>query len=128
KELAPGVLLPLQALEVAEGGAGRLVEQARQGPRRPGLGEQRGVAAQHHGLVLHLVPVDPGEELGAPGVGGAVGDAAQQVDVARAWRAGRRSLALGPGSWLCPGAPLPPARTCSCARAASRLCKGESGG
>uniref|UniRef100_A0A674KAV7 Uncharacterized protein n=1 Tax=Terrapene triunguis TaxID=2587831 RepID=A0A674KAV7_9SAUR len=109
---APGVVLSLQALEVAEGGAGRLVEQPRHGPRLLRLGEQRGVAAQHHRLVLHLVPVDPGEELGVAAVHRAVGDAAQQVGMARPPPA-----AAAPLTWTIPAMPIthraaPQADTC----------------
>uniref|UniRef100_A0A8C3HSA5 Uncharacterized protein n=1 Tax=Chrysemys picta bellii TaxID=8478 RepID=A0A8C3HSA5_CHRPI len=60
-----------------------LVEQQRHGPRLLGPGDQHGVAAQHHRLVLQLVPVDPGEDAGQARVGHAVGDAVQQVEVAR---------------------------------------------
>uniref|UniRef100_A0A8C3QAG0 Uncharacterized protein n=1 Tax=Geospiza parvula TaxID=87175 RepID=A0A8C3QAG0_GEOPR len=71
------------ALELVEGGGRGLVEEQGHGARLVGLGDQHGVAAQHHRLVLHLVPVHPGEHLGVPAVGGAVGDAVQQVRVAR---------------------------------------------
>uniref|UniRef100_A0A8C3KBH6 Uncharacterized protein n=1 Tax=Calidris pygmaea TaxID=425635 RepID=A0A8C3KBH6_9CHAR len=47
-----------------------LVEQQGHGLRLLGLGDQHGVAAQHHRLVLQLVAVDP------------VGDPVQQVEVA----------------------------------------------
>uniref|UniRef100_A0A8B9ZV64 Uncharacterized protein n=1 Tax=Anas zonorhyncha TaxID=75864 RepID=A0A8B9ZV64_9AVES len=77
------VVLPLEPLELVEGGGGGLEEEQRHGVRRGGFGDQDGVAAQHHRLVLHLVPVNPGENLGVPPVGGAVGDAVQQVRVAR---------------------------------------------
>uniref|UniRef100_A0A8D0EPB7 Uncharacterized protein n=1 Tax=Strix occidentalis caurina TaxID=311401 RepID=A0A8D0EPB7_STROC len=63
------------ALELVEGGGGGLVEEQGHGARLVGFGDQDGVAAQHHRLVLHLVPVNPGEDLGVPAVGGAVGDA-----------------------------------------------------
>uniref|UniRef100_A0A8C9RWB0 Uncharacterized protein n=1 Tax=Scleropages formosus TaxID=113540 RepID=A0A8C9RWB0_SCLFO len=46
------------------------------------LGRQHGVAAQHHRLVLQLVPVDPGEDAGQARVRHAVRDAVQQVEVA----------------------------------------------
>uniref|UniRef100_A0AAY4A3K9 Uncharacterized protein n=1 Tax=Denticeps clupeoides TaxID=299321 RepID=A0AAY4A3K9_9TELE len=46
------------------------------------LGHQHRVAAEHHGLVLQLVPVDPGEDFGQPRVGDAVGDPVQEVQVA----------------------------------------------
>uniref|UniRef100_A0A8C8B5Z0 Uncharacterized protein n=1 Tax=Otus sunia TaxID=257818 RepID=A0A8C8B5Z0_9STRI len=71
------------ALELVEGGGGGLVEEQGHGARLVGFGDQDGVAAQHHRLVLHLVPVNPGEDLGVPAVGGAVGDAVQEVRVAR---------------------------------------------
>uniref|UniRef100_A0A8C5TYV4 Uncharacterized protein n=1 Tax=Malurus cyaneus samueli TaxID=2593467 RepID=A0A8C5TYV4_9PASS len=77
------IALSLEALELVEGGGRGLVEEQGHGPRLVGLGHQHGVAAQHHRLVLHLVPVHPGEHLGVPAVGGAVGDAVQQVRVAR---------------------------------------------
>uniref|UniRef100_A0A674GIG5 Uncharacterized protein n=1 Tax=Taeniopygia guttata TaxID=59729 RepID=A0A674GIG5_TAEGU len=73
------IALSLEALELVEGGGRGLVEQQGHGARLVGLGEQHGVAAQHHRLVLHLVPVHPGEHLGVAAVGGAVGDAVQQV-------------------------------------------------
>uniref|UniRef100_A0A8C3V0X9 Uncharacterized protein n=1 Tax=Catharus ustulatus TaxID=91951 RepID=A0A8C3V0X9_CATUS len=82
-----------------EGGGRGLVEEQGHGARLVGLGHQHGVAAQHHGLVLHLVPVHPGEHLGVPAVGGAVGDAVQQVRVARPagpLLAGRHADAMRP--------------------------------
>uniref|UniRef100_A0A8C2C996 Uncharacterized protein n=1 Tax=Cyprinus carpio TaxID=7962 RepID=A0A8C2C996_CYPCA len=54
-----------------------LVEEQRHGLRLLRLGHQHGVAAQHHRLVLHLVPVDPGEDLGEPRVCDTVGDPVQ---------------------------------------------------
>ncbi|MFT7818846.1 large subunit GTPase 1 homolog, partial [Arapaima gigas] len=60
-----------------------LVQQQRHGLGLLRLGHQHGVAAQHHRLVLHLVPVDPREHLGEPRVRHAVRDAVQQVQVAR---------------------------------------------
>uniref|UniRef100_A0A8D0BMA5 Uncharacterized protein n=1 Tax=Salvator merianae TaxID=96440 RepID=A0A8D0BMA5_SALMN len=80
----PGVVLPLEALELVEGRVGGLAEQDGHALGLLGLGEQHGVAAQDHRLVLHLVPVDPGEDLGVAAVGHAVGDAVQQVGVAGA--------------------------------------------
>uniref|UniRef100_A0A8B9IC75 Uncharacterized protein n=1 Tax=Anser brachyrhynchus TaxID=132585 RepID=A0A8B9IC75_9AVES len=77
------VVLPLEPLELVEGGGGGLEEEQGHGARRGGFGDEDGVAAQHHRLVLHLVPVDPREHLGVPPVGRAVGDAVQQVRVAR---------------------------------------------
>uniref|UniRef100_A0AAY4CWJ2 Uncharacterized protein n=1 Tax=Denticeps clupeoides TaxID=299321 RepID=A0AAY4CWJ2_9TELE len=77
-EVAP----PLQPLELAEGGGGVLQEAGGEGAGLLRPGQQDGVAAQHHRLVLHLVPVDPGEDLGPVGVGGAVGDAVEGVEVA----------------------------------------------
>uniref|UniRef100_A0A8B9U2C0 Uncharacterized protein n=1 Tax=Anas zonorhyncha TaxID=75864 RepID=A0A8B9U2C0_9AVES len=56
-----------------------LVEQQSHGLRLLGLGDQHGVAAQHHRLVLQLVAVDPGEDAGQARVGHAVGDAVQQL-------------------------------------------------
>uniref|UniRef100_A0A8C1ML60 Uncharacterized protein n=1 Tax=Cyprinus carpio TaxID=7962 RepID=A0A8C1ML60_CYPCA len=56
---------------------GGLVEEQRHGLRLLRLGHQHGVAAQHHRLVLHLVPVDPGEDLGEPRVCDTVGDPVQ---------------------------------------------------
>uniref|UniRef100_A0A8B9FSG8 Uncharacterized protein n=1 Tax=Amazona collaria TaxID=241587 RepID=A0A8B9FSG8_9PSIT len=73
------VVLPLEPLELVEGGRGGLVEEQGHGARLVGLGHEDGVAPQHHRLVLHLVPVDPREHLGVPAVGGAVGDAVQEV-------------------------------------------------
>uniref|UniRef100_A0A8C4V0E8 Uncharacterized protein n=1 Tax=Falco tinnunculus TaxID=100819 RepID=A0A8C4V0E8_FALTI len=60
-----------------------LVEQQGHGLRFLGLGDQHGVAAQHHRLVLQLVAVDPGEDARQARVGHAVGDPVQQVEVAR---------------------------------------------
>uniref|UniRef100_A0A8C3K1J2 Uncharacterized protein n=1 Tax=Calidris pygmaea TaxID=425635 RepID=A0A8C3K1J2_9CHAR len=77
------IVLPLEAFELVEGGGGGLVEEEGHGARLVGFGDQDGVAAQNHRLVLHLVPVNPGEDLGVPAVGGAVGDAVQEVRVAR---------------------------------------------
>uniref|UniRef100_A0A663DNH4 Uncharacterized protein n=1 Tax=Aquila chrysaetos chrysaetos TaxID=223781 RepID=A0A663DNH4_AQUCH len=71
------------ALELVEGGGGGLVEEQGHGASLVGFGDQDGVAAQHHRLVLHLVPVNPGEDFGVPAVGGAVSDAVQEVRVAR---------------------------------------------
>uniref|UniRef100_A0A8C3GUM5 Uncharacterized protein n=1 Tax=Corvus moneduloides TaxID=1196302 RepID=A0A8C3GUM5_CORMO len=97
------IALSLEALELVEGGGRGLVEEQRHGARLVGLGDQHGVAAQHHRLVLHLVPVHPGEHLGVPAVGGAVGDAVQQVRVARP--AGPLLAGLPPTS--CPGTGFP---------------------
>uniref|UniRef100_A0A3B3HHZ1 Uncharacterized protein n=1 Tax=Oryzias latipes TaxID=8090 RepID=A0A3B3HHZ1_ORYLA len=47
------------------------------------LGHQHRVAAQHHCFVLHLVPVNPRENLGQPRVRHAVRHPVQQVQVAR---------------------------------------------
>uniref|UniRef100_A0A8C8S9M1 Uncharacterized protein n=1 Tax=Pelusios castaneus TaxID=367368 RepID=A0A8C8S9M1_9SAUR len=63
-------------------GAGCLLQQPGHGPRLLRLGDQHGVAAQHHRLVFHLVPVDPGEDPRVAPVGHAVGDAVEQVGVA----------------------------------------------
>lgn len=82
----PRVVAPLEPLELGQRRGRGLVEQQRHGFRLLGLGHEHGVAAQHHGLVLHLVPVDPGEDLGQPRVGHAVGDPVQQVQVSRAPR------------------------------------------
>uniref|UniRef100_A0A672TZY7 Uncharacterized protein n=1 Tax=Strigops habroptila TaxID=2489341 RepID=A0A672TZY7_STRHB len=70
-------------LELVEGGGRGLVEEQGHGACLVGFGHEDGVAPQHHRLVLHLVPVDPSEHLGVPAVGGAVGDAVQEVRVAR---------------------------------------------
>uniref|UniRef100_A0A3B4TJN2 Uncharacterized protein n=1 Tax=Seriola dumerili TaxID=41447 RepID=A0A3B4TJN2_SERDU len=43
---------------------GSLVKKQRHGFCLLRLGHQHCVAAQHHGLVLHLVPVNPSENLG----------------------------------------------------------------
>uniref|UniRef100_A0A8D2KX67 Uncharacterized protein n=1 Tax=Varanus komodoensis TaxID=61221 RepID=A0A8D2KX67_VARKO len=75
-------VLPLQALELAEGRVRGLAQQQGHGAGLLRLGEEDGVAAQHHRLVLDLVPVDPRKDLGVPPVGHAVGDAVQQVGVA----------------------------------------------
>uniref|UniRef100_A0A8C6XFK2 Uncharacterized protein n=1 Tax=Naja naja TaxID=35670 RepID=A0A8C6XFK2_NAJNA len=63
-----------------------LVKQQRHGAGLLRLGDQHGVAAEQHRLVLHLVAVDPGEEARKARVRHAVGDAVQQVEVARAGR------------------------------------------
>uniref|UniRef100_A0A8C5CL34 Uncharacterized protein n=1 Tax=Gadus morhua TaxID=8049 RepID=A0A8C5CL34_GADMO len=70
----PEVALALQPLELAEGGGGVAVQAAGDpaGLLRPA--EQHCVAAQHHRHVLDLVPVDPRQDLGPAGVGGAAGD------------------------------------------------------
>uniref|UniRef100_A0A670IFY9 Uncharacterized protein n=1 Tax=Podarcis muralis TaxID=64176 RepID=A0A670IFY9_PODMU len=89
--LVPRVGALLQAAELGQRRRRRLVEEQRHGARLLGLGDQHGVAAQQHGLVLHLVPVDPGEEARQARVSHAVGDAVQQVEVAGArGRLGRR--------------------------------------
>uniref|UniRef100_A0A8C0Z1Z3 Uncharacterized protein n=2 Tax=Canis lupus familiaris TaxID=9615 RepID=A0A8C0Z1Z3_CANLF len=103
--LVPRVVPPLEPLELRQRVGRRLVEQQRHGLRLLGLGHEHRVAAQHHRLVLELVPVHPGEHLGQPRVRHAVGDAVQQVQVARA---ARRALL---GVSRCLAAPSPPPRT-----------------
>uniref|UniRef100_A0A8C3RLP6 Uncharacterized protein n=1 Tax=Chelydra serpentina TaxID=8475 RepID=A0A8C3RLP6_CHESE len=76
-----------------------LVEQQRHGPRLLGPGQQHRVAAQRHRLVPQLVAVDPGEDAGQPRVGHAVGDAVQQVEVARPARASCGRPGGRPRSW-----------------------------
>uniref|UniRef100_A0A3Q3RFG6 Uncharacterized protein n=1 Tax=Mastacembelus armatus TaxID=205130 RepID=A0A3Q3RFG6_9TELE len=61
----------------------RLVQQQSHGLRLLWLGHQYCVAAQHHGFVLHLVPVNPSENLGKPRIRDAVGYPVKQVQVSR---------------------------------------------
>uniref|UniRef100_A0A3B4ZG52 Uncharacterized protein n=1 Tax=Stegastes partitus TaxID=144197 RepID=A0A3B4ZG52_9TELE len=81
--LVPRVVAPLQPLELGQRRGGGLVQQQRHGLRLLRLGHEHRVAAQHHGFVLHLVPVNPRKDLGQPRVGHAVGDPVQQVQVSR---------------------------------------------
>uniref|UniRef100_A0A8C4TR41 Uncharacterized protein n=1 Tax=Falco tinnunculus TaxID=100819 RepID=A0A8C4TR41_FALTI len=110
------IVLPLEPLELVEGGGGGLVEEQGHGARLVGFGDQDSVAAQHHRLVLHLVPVNPGEDLGVPAVGGTVGDAVQEVRMAGpagsllAWGhpdalGSQRQLHLGPSGSRCQSPP-----------------------
>uniref|UniRef100_A0A663DYI7 Uncharacterized protein n=1 Tax=Aquila chrysaetos chrysaetos TaxID=223781 RepID=A0A663DYI7_AQUCH len=71
-----------RAAELGQRRGRGLVEQQGHGLRLLGLGDQHGVAAQHHRLVLQLVAVDPGEDARQARVGHAVGDPVQQVEVA----------------------------------------------
>uniref|UniRef100_A0A8D0EG84 Prostaglandin E receptor 4 n=1 Tax=Strix occidentalis caurina TaxID=311401 RepID=A0A8D0EG84_STROC len=80
--LVPRVVPLLQSAELGQRRGRGLVEQQGHGLRLLGLGDQHGVAAQHHRLVLQLVAVDPGEDARQPRVGHAVGDPVQQVEVA----------------------------------------------
>uniref|UniRef100_A0A8C7E3N5 Uncharacterized protein n=1 Tax=Naja naja TaxID=35670 RepID=A0A8C7E3N5_NAJNA len=77
----PRVAPPLQPLELVEGGGRGLEEEPGRRLRLLGPGEQHRVAAQRHRLVLHLVPVDPGQDPRVAPVGPAEGDAVQQVGV-----------------------------------------------
>uniref|UniRef100_A0A8C0TZY1 Uncharacterized protein n=1 Tax=Cyanistes caeruleus TaxID=156563 RepID=A0A8C0TZY1_CYACU len=80
--LVPRVVPLLQPAELGQCRGRSLVEQQGHGLRLLGLGDQHGVAAQHHRLVLQLVAVDPGEDTGQARVGHAVGDPVQQVEMA----------------------------------------------
>uniref|UniRef100_A0A8C4KKI6 Uncharacterized protein n=1 Tax=Dromaius novaehollandiae TaxID=8790 RepID=A0A8C4KKI6_DRONO len=80
--LVPRVVPLLQPAELGQRRGRGLVEQQGHGLRLLGLGDEHGVAAQHHRLVLQLVAVDPGEDARQARVGHAVGDAVQQVEVA----------------------------------------------
>uniref|UniRef100_A0A8C8APU3 Uncharacterized protein n=1 Tax=Otus sunia TaxID=257818 RepID=A0A8C8APU3_9STRI len=80
--LVPRVVPLLQPAELGQRRGRGLVEQQGHGLRLLGLGDQHGVTAQHHRLVLQLVAVDPGEDARQPRVGHAVGDPVQQVEVA----------------------------------------------
>uniref|UniRef100_A0A674GRE6 Tektin n=1 Tax=Taeniopygia guttata TaxID=59729 RepID=A0A674GRE6_TAEGU len=80
--LVPRVVPLLQPPELGQCRGRSLVEQQGHGLRLLGLGDQHGVAAQHHRLVLQLVAVDPGEDTGQARVRHAVGDPVQQVEVA----------------------------------------------
>uniref|UniRef100_A0A3B5K0D6 Uncharacterized protein n=1 Tax=Takifugu rubripes TaxID=31033 RepID=A0A3B5K0D6_TAKRU len=77
----PEVALALQPLELAEGGRGVLVEALRNRPSLLGLADQDGVTPEHHGHVFDLVSVDPRQDFGPAGVGAAVGDSVQRVQV-----------------------------------------------
>uniref|UniRef100_A0A6I8PFD3 Uncharacterized protein n=1 Tax=Ornithorhynchus anatinus TaxID=9258 RepID=A0A6I8PFD3_ORNAN len=92
--------------EVARVGRG-LVEQQGHGLGLLRLGDEHGVAAQHDGLVLHLVAVDPGEDLGQPGVGHAVGHPVEEVEVAGPLE----GLVLGVDHADALGPPPPPSPT-----------------
>uniref|UniRef100_A0A4X2KS73 Uncharacterized protein n=1 Tax=Vombatus ursinus TaxID=29139 RepID=A0A4X2KS73_VOMUR len=81
--LVARVVAPLESFEFGQGRGRRLVEQQRHGLGLLGLGHEHRMAAKHDGFVFQLVPVDPGEDLGQARVRHAVGDAVQQVQVAR---------------------------------------------
>ncbi|CAG6021871.1 unnamed protein product [Menidia menidia] len=66
------VALALEPLELAEGRGGVLVQAPGDGPGLLRLADQDGVTPEHHGHVLDLVPVDPGQDFGPAGVGRAV--------------------------------------------------------
>uniref|UniRef100_A0A8C5RS82 Uncharacterized protein n=1 Tax=Laticauda laticaudata TaxID=8630 RepID=A0A8C5RS82_LATLA len=78
---SPRVAPPLQPLELVEGGGRGLEEEPGGRLRLLGSGEQHRMAAQRHRLVLHLVPVHPGQDSRVAPVGPAEGDAVQQVGV-----------------------------------------------
>uniref|UniRef100_A0A4W4FIS3 Uncharacterized protein n=1 Tax=Electrophorus electricus TaxID=8005 RepID=A0A4W4FIS3_ELEEL len=75
--LVSRVVPSFQPLEVRQRGGRRLVQEQRHGLRLLRLGHEHGVAAQRYRLVLHLVPIDPGEDLGKPRVCDAVRDPVQ---------------------------------------------------
>uniref|UniRef100_A0A8C5GPZ0 Uncharacterized protein n=1 Tax=Gouania willdenowi TaxID=441366 RepID=A0A8C5GPZ0_GOUWI len=79
--LVPGIVPAFQSLKVRQSRSRGLVEEQSHGFSLLRLGHQHRVAAQHHRLVLHLVPVDPREDAGQPRVRHAVGDPVQQVQV-----------------------------------------------
>ena len=125
--LVPGIVSPLQPLELGQSRGRGLVQQQRHGLRLLRLGHQHRVAAQHHRLVLHLVPVNPREHLGQPRVRHAVGDPVQQVQVSRPLGFVVHSAPCGcPASWWsgaswcrsCPSRSCP--RSCSPPRPCSR--------
>ncbi|KAG9266467.1 hypothetical protein AMEX_G19098, partial [Astyanax mexicanus] len=62
--LVPGIVSSLEPLELCQGGRRRLVQEQCHGFSLLWLGHEHGVASQHDRLVLQLVPVDPGEDLG----------------------------------------------------------------
>uniref|UniRef100_A0A670ZIF9 Uncharacterized protein n=1 Tax=Pseudonaja textilis TaxID=8673 RepID=A0A670ZIF9_PSETE len=94
----PRVAPPLQPLELVEGGGRGLEEELGGRLRLLGPGEQHRVAAQRHRLVLHLVPVHPGQDPWVAPVRPAEGDAVQQVGLVAG-----RVLVLPP-----PARPPPP--------------------
>uniref|UniRef100_A0A8D3DY89 Uncharacterized protein n=1 Tax=Scophthalmus maximus TaxID=52904 RepID=A0A8D3DY89_SCOMX len=57
--LAVGNALVVRSLELGQGRGRGLVQEQRHRLRLLRPGHQHRVAAQHHGLVLHLVPVNP---------------------------------------------------------------------
>uniref|UniRef100_A0A672GZW3 Uncharacterized protein n=1 Tax=Salarias fasciatus TaxID=181472 RepID=A0A672GZW3_SALFA len=92
----PEVALTLEPLELAEGGGGVLVQAVgdRLGLLR--LADQDGVTPEHHRHVLDLVPVDPSQDFGPAGVGSAVGDPVQGVQMNGAGAPARHSGTLHP--------------------------------
>uniref|UniRef100_A0A3B4CHS7 Uncharacterized protein n=1 Tax=Pygocentrus nattereri TaxID=42514 RepID=A0A3B4CHS7_PYGNA len=76
--LVPGIITPLEPLELSQRRRRRLVQQQRHGLGLLRLGHQHGMAAQHDGLVLQLVTIDPGKYLGQAWIGHTVGDPVQQ--------------------------------------------------
>uniref|UniRef100_A0A3Q3GL28 Secreted protein n=1 Tax=Labrus bergylta TaxID=56723 RepID=A0A3Q3GL28_9LABR len=91
------LLLPYQVL--------CLVQQQRHGLCLLWLRHQHCVAAQHHRLVLHLVPVNPGENLGQPRVRDTICYPVQQVQVS--WPPGLIVNMHHPDALL-----TPPSETC----------------
>uniref|UniRef100_A0A8C9TRN3 Uncharacterized protein n=1 Tax=Scleropages formosus TaxID=113540 RepID=A0A8C9TRN3_SCLFO len=109
---------------------GGLVQQQRHGLRLLRLGHEHGVTAQHHRLVLHLVPVDPREHLGQARVRHAVRDAVQQVQVARPARPLVRTPLTGRDAVPRVRVSAAPGRRSSssaCLRACARVCVCVSG-
>uniref|UniRef100_A0A8C5EAC0 Uncharacterized protein n=1 Tax=Gouania willdenowi TaxID=441366 RepID=A0A8C5EAC0_GOUWI len=77
----PEVALSLESLELAEGGGGVLVQAVGDCLSLLCLAYQHGVAPQNHCHVLHLVSIDPGQNLGATRVSGAISDPVQRIKV-----------------------------------------------
>uniref|UniRef100_A0A8D2N259 Uncharacterized protein n=1 Tax=Zonotrichia albicollis TaxID=44394 RepID=A0A8D2N259_ZONAL len=134
--LVPRVVPLLQPAELGQCRGRSLVEQQGHGLRLLGLGDQHGVAAQHHRLVLQLVAVDPGENTGQARVGHAVGDPVQQVEVAGPAqplvldlpppsRCPAEPQLLGPAPALCSVAATARAVPVSCRAESSPVCSSE---
>lgn len=79
----PEVILTFKPFKLVEGSSGGLVEAACHGPGLLRLGDQHRVTSKHHSLVLDLMAVDPGKDLGPSGVGRTVRDAVEDEEVAQ---------------------------------------------
>uniref|UniRef100_A0A3Q3IEX5 Uncharacterized protein n=1 Tax=Monopterus albus TaxID=43700 RepID=A0A3Q3IEX5_MONAL len=102
----PEITLTLQPFKFAEGRGGVLVEAVGNGLGLLRLVDQYSMTPKHYCHVLDLMPVNPGQDLGAARISGAVGDSVQGVKAAsqdrsaaekRGW-SGRS--AQSPGSWV----------------------------